>query len=69
MFYLNLYLGPAEMIDDVSSAVDKLNGFLQPLRERINDIKESFQDGSWYSKLKDWLEGVVEKKKKKMSIS
>jgi tape measure domain-containing protein len=52
---------PAEMIDDVSSAVDKLNGFLQPLRERINDIKESFQDGSWYSKLKDWLEGVVEK--------
>lgn len=51
---------PAEMIADVSGAVDKLNGFLIPLKDRIIGIKDSFKDGSWYSKLKDWLEGVVE---------
>lgn len=51
---------PAEMITDVSDAVEKLNGFLNPLKERIIEIKDSFKDGSWYTKLKTWLDGIVE---------
>lgn len=52
---------PADLIDDVSTAVDKLNGFLQPLKERASAIKDSFSDGTWYSKLKEWIGGVVDK--------
>lgn len=52
---------PDEMIQDVSTAIEKLNGFLQPLKDKIGEIKESLQDGSWYSKLKDWLVDIIEK--------
>lgn len=52
---------PDEMIEDVSTALKKLDGFLQPIRDKVSGIKDSLKDGTWYSKLKDWIGGVVEK--------
>lgn len=51
---------PADLVNDVSTAIEKLNGFLQPLKDRASAIKESFSDGTWYSKLKEWIGGVVD---------
>lgn len=51
---------PADLVADVSTAVEKLNGFLQPLKEKLDGIKQSFQEGTWYTKFKEALGGIVE---------
>lgn len=52
---------PAGLIDDISTALSKLESFLQPIWDKIDSIKQSFQDGTWYEDFKGWLDSIVTK--------
>lgn len=53
--------GLTEMFDDISDKLDKLSKYLQPIRDRIDAIRASFENGTWYHDLKEWLKWLVEK--------